>query len=142
MNFKSSNLKLIIGLAYLVLILIGLFFLFSAIDLKDLTSYEFIRKNKDLIIQYKDENFIFLTTIFFIFSVIWILMLGFASPLLLFSGFVFGKWWGTLIILIATTVGATLLYTLVATKLRLGEKTLSELKWHLFFLYLTIYIHY
>ena len=54
MNFKSSNLKLIIGLAYLVLILIGLFFLFSAIDLKDLTSYEFIRKNKDLIIHYKD----------------------------------------------------------------------------------------
>ena len=68
MNFKSSNLKLIIGLAYLVLILIGLFFLFSSVDLKDLTSYEFIRKNKDLIIQYKDENFIFLTTIFFIFS--------------------------------------------------------------------------
>ena len=65
MNFKSSNLKLIIGLGYLVLILIGLFFLFSALDLKDLTSYEFIRKNKDLIIQYKDENFIFLTTIFF-----------------------------------------------------------------------------
>ena len=125
MNFKSSNLKLIIGLAYLVLILIGLFFLFSAIDLKDLTSYEFIRKNKDLIIQYKDENFIFLTTIFFIFSVIWILMLGFASPLLLFSGFVFGKWWGTLIILIATTVGATLLYTLVGYFFRdLVEKKL------------------
>ena len=113
MNFKSSNLKLIIGLAYLVLILIGLFFLFSAIDLKDLTSYEFIRKNKDLIIQYKDENFIFLTTIFFIFSVIWVLMLGFASPLLLFSGFVFGKWCGTLIIIIGTTLGATLLYVLV-----------------------------
>jgi len=125
MNFKSSNLKLIIGLAYLALILIGLFFLLSAIDLKDLTSYEFIRKNKDLIIQYKDENFIFLTTIFLIFSIIWILMLGFASPLLLFSGFVFGKWWGTIIILIATTIGATLLYALVGYFFRdLVEKKL------------------
>ena len=32
--------------------------------------------------------------------------------LLIFSGFVFGKWWGILIVLIATTIGATLLYML------------------------------
>ena len=114
MNFKSSNLKLIIGLAYLVLILIGLFFLFSALDLKDLTSYEFIRKNKELIIQYKNENFIFLTCAFFIFSVIWVLLLGFAMPLLVFAGFVFGKWWGILLALTATTIGAAALYILAS----------------------------
>ena len=34
-------------------------------------------------------------------------------PLLIFSGFVFGKWWGILIVLIAATIGATLLYLLV-----------------------------
>ena len=34
-------------------------------------------------------------------------------PLLLFSGFVFGKWWGILIVLTATTIGATFLYMLV-----------------------------
>ena len=34
-------------------------------------------------------------------------------PLLIFAGFVFGKWWGILIVLTATTVGATLLYLLV-----------------------------
>ena len=34
-------------------------------------------------------------------------------PLLIFSGFVFGKWWGILIVLTATTIGATLLYILV-----------------------------
>ena len=113
MNFKPSNLKLTIGALYLLLVLIVLYFLFSVIDLRDLASYEFIRKNKDLIIQYKEENFIFLATAFFIFSIIWVLLLGFASPLLLFSGFVFGKWWGTLIILISTTIGATLLYSLV-----------------------------
>ena len=33
-------------------------------------------------------------------------------PLLLFAGFVFGKWWGILIISISTTIGATLLYLL------------------------------
>jgi len=34
-------------------------------------------------------------------------------PLLVFSGFVFGKWWGILIVLTSTTIGATLLYSLV-----------------------------
>ena len=39
-------------------------------------------------------------------------------PLLVFSGFVFGKWWGILIILISTTIGATLLYILVGILFR------------------------
>jgi uncharacterized membrane protein YdjX (TVP38/TMEM64 family) len=34
-------------------------------------------------------------------------------PLLIFSGFVFGKWWGIAIVLTSTTIGATLLYLLV-----------------------------
>ena len=34
-------------------------------------------------------------------------------PLLIFSGFVFGKWWGIIIVLTSTTIGATLLYLLV-----------------------------
>ena len=33
-------------------------------------------------------------------------------PLLVFSGFVFGKWWGILIVLTSTSIGATLLYFL------------------------------
>jgi uncharacterized membrane protein YdjX (TVP38/TMEM64 family) len=113
MNLGSLNLKLIIGLAYLAILSIGLYFLFSAIDLKDLMSYEFIRSNKDIILKYKDENFLFLTVVFFIFSIVWVLLLGFAMPLLIFSGFVFGKWWGIAIVLTATTIGATLLYLLV-----------------------------
>ena len=38
--------------------------------------------------------------------------MGFAGPILLFAGFVFGKWWGIAISLLATTLGATLLYLL------------------------------
>ena len=90
-----------------------MYFLFSAIDIKDLTNYEFIKANRDLILKYKNENFLFLTITFFIFCIFWVLLLGFAMPLLMFSGFVFGKWWGILIVLISTTIGATLLYILV-----------------------------
>jgi uncharacterized membrane protein YdjX (TVP38/TMEM64 family) len=113
MNLSSLNLKIIIAFVYISILSIGLFFLFSAIDIKDLMSYEFIRLNKDIILKYKNENFLFLTVIFFIFCIIWVLLLGFAMPLLIFSGFVFGKWWGITIALTSTTIGATLLYILV-----------------------------
>ena len=112
MNINSFNLKIIVGAAYLVIFLIGLYFLFTFVDLKDLTNYDFIRSNKDIIFKYKNENFFFLAIIFFIFTIIWILFLGFALPLLIFSGFVFGKWWGTIIVVTGTTIGATLLYIL------------------------------
>ena len=113
MNVNSLNLKIILGIIYLAIISICLYFLFSIVDIKDLMSYEFIKSNKDVILKYKNENFLFLTVIFFIFSVVWVLFLGFAMPLLIFSGFVFGKWWGILIVLVSTTIGATLLYILV-----------------------------
>ena len=113
MKLNTLKLKLTLGTTYLALILIGLYFLFSFIDIKDLTSYEFIRSNKDIILKYKNENFLFLTAIFFVFCIIWVLLLGFAMPLLVFAGFVFGKWWGILIVLTSTTIGATLLYVLV-----------------------------
>jgi len=77
-------------------------------------SYEFIRSNKNIILKYKNENFLFLAVIFFIFSIVWVTLLGFVMPLLLFSGFVFGKWWGILIILTSATIGATLFYLLAS----------------------------
>ena len=114
MNLNSLNLKIILGATYLVLIGIGIYFLFSFIDIRDLTSYEFILSNKDFILKYKNQNFLLLAIIFFVFSIIWTLLLGFATPLLLFAGFVFGRWWGILLVLIGTTIGATLLYLLAS----------------------------
>ena len=113
MKLNLLNPKLIVGAVYLSIISIGLYYLFSAVDIKDLMSYEFIKQNKDVILKYKNENFLFLTSIFFIFSIVWVLLLGFVMPLLIFSGFVFGKWWGIAIVLTSTTIGATLLYLLV-----------------------------
>ena len=84
---RTLNLKLILGITYLIIITIALYLLFSVIDIKDLTSYEFIRINKDLILKYKNDNFLFLTIVFFVFCIVWTLLLGFAMPLLIFSGF-------------------------------------------------------
>ena len=40
----------------------------------------------------------------------WVLLLGFAAPIFLVGGFIFGKWLGTLIVLFGLTVGSTFLY--------------------------------
>ena len=110
MDLKSFNFKIFVGVIYLTLIAIVLLFLFSAIDIQDLTNYNFIKSNRDIILSYKNDNFLSLTIFFFIFCIVWVLLLGFAMPLLLFAGFVFGKWWGIFIVLVSTTIGATLLY--------------------------------
>ena len=112
MNITSRNLKLVIGATYLIALFAVLYFVFSFIDVKNLTNYEFIRAYKESIFQYKNNNLFLLTIVFFIFTIVWILLLGFAGPILLFAGFVYGKWFGILIVLSATTIGATLLYIL------------------------------
>ena len=77
MNLNTLNIILVLGITYLTIISIGLYFLFSFVDIKDLMSYEFIRSNKDTILVYKNNNFLFLTLAFFIFSMVWVLLLGF-----------------------------------------------------------------
>jgi uncharacterized membrane protein YdjX (TVP38/TMEM64 family) len=89
--------------------------LFSNFDVSDLTSYEFIRENKGLILKYKESNIFFLTIIFFIITVLLNLLL---CPMLLPTlviGFIFGKWAGTLILLFGNTLGGALLYLLAKT---------------------------
>ena len=112
MKLKLLNVKWVIGSIYLLLLIAGITFLLTNYNISNFFSYEFIRLNKNIILEYKRENFLALTCLFFIFSFIWVLLLGFAMPLLIFSGFVFGKWWGILIVLTSTTIGAALLYFL------------------------------
>jgi len=115
MNFVSSNLKIYLGGVYLIVLFIAVYFLFSTFDLKDLTSYEFIKENREAILKYKDNNIFFLTIIFFIITIFLNLLL---CPMLLptlIIGFIFGKWLGTLILIFGNTIGGFLLYLLAKT---------------------------
>ena len=109
MNLK---LKLLLGAIYLICFSTLMFIIFSNFDLKDLTDVNFFKNNQQLLNNFKLENTFLLLTLFSIFSIIWILLLGFGSPLALFAGFAFGKWIGTLISVISFSIGATLLYCL------------------------------
>ena len=115
MKLESSNFKIYLGGVYLIVLLIAVYFLLSTFDLKDLTSYEFIKENRDTILKYKDNNIFFLTIIFFIITIFLNLFL---CPMLiptLVIGFIFGKWLGTLILIFGNTLGGFLLYRLAKT---------------------------
>ena len=49
---------------------------------------------------------------FFLFSVIWVSLLGFGSPLLIVSGILFGKWVGSIISVFSISIGALILYSI------------------------------
>ena len=115
MKLESSNLKIYLGAIYLIVLFIAIYFLFSTFDIKDLTSYEFIKENRETILKYKDNNIFFLTIVFFIIVVFLNLLL---CPMLvptLVIGFIFGKWLGTLILIFGNTLGGVLLYRLAKT---------------------------
>tara|TARA_B100001996_G_scaffold45637_1_gene32938 strand:- start:648 stop:1268 length:621 start_codon:yes stop_codon:yes gene_type:complete len=78
--------------------------------MNEISTYEFIKKNRNLLLDFKENNFLLTTIIFFISCILWVFLLGFGSPVALLGGFVFGKWFGTLIVILSLTIGATCLY--------------------------------
>ena len=107
---KGNKIKILIAIAYAVIVSLFLWLFFSKFSLSDFTSYEFIKNNRDYLIGLKQNNLIILSILFFIITIFWVLLLGFGTPIFLLGGFIFGKWLGTLIVVIGLTTGATLLY--------------------------------
>jgi uncharacterized membrane protein YdjX (TVP38/TMEM64 family) len=108
---KAKKIKIFIGLSYLVVICLFLFFFFSKFSLQELTSYDFIRKNRSYFFELKNSNVFLISIIFLLLVVLWVFpFLGFGSPVALLGGFIFGKWIGTLIVVLGLSIGATCLY--------------------------------
>ena len=108
---KSKKIKLFIGLSYLLLITIFLFLFFSKFSLQEITSYDFIKQNRSYLLELKNANLFIVFIVFLIFTILWVFpFLGFGSPIALLGGFVFGKWVGTVVVVLGLSIGATFLY--------------------------------
>ena len=108
---KIKKIKIIMGLIYLVILSIFLYFLFHNFNFEDISSIKVIQSNKDQLNILKENNLILLISIFFLFTVLWVVLLGFGSPIALIGGFIFGKWIGTIIVTTGLSIGALCLYT-------------------------------
>ena len=107
---KSKKVKVTLGLFYLLVVSSFLYFFLSKFTLEELTSYEFIKNNRDYFFGLKQTNLFLISLIFLISSIVWFVMAGFGLPAALLAGFIFGKWLGTFILIIGMTIGATILY--------------------------------
>ncbi len=107
---KSKKIKLFIGLFYISAVILFLYFIFSKFSFQEITSYEFIKNNRDYFYSLRQSNLFLMGILFILFATIWVFAAGFGSPLALFAGFIFGKWFGLLFTVLGMTFGATLLY--------------------------------
>ena len=108
-----KNIKLYLAITYFIILFVFLWFLFKNFNLDDFRSFELIKSNRDLLEEVKNKNILISSILFFIFTIIWTLLLGFATPVVLMAGFIFGKVVGSLIVIFGFSVGATLLYLFV-----------------------------
>ncbi len=107
---KLKKTKIILGTSYSFIIIAFLWAFFTYFSLNELTSYDFIKNNRDYLIQIKDSSFSLTSVLFLIFTIIWVLLLGFGSPIFILGGFIFGKWVGSIFTVLGLSFGATLLY--------------------------------
>ena len=106
----EKNIKFLLGLTYILVIIVFLWFFFKQFSIQDFTSYEIIKKNRDTLNNLKNLNIFLSSLIFFIVTIVWVLLLGFGSPIFLIGGFIFGKWVGTILVVFGLTIGSTILY--------------------------------
>ena len=107
---KSKKIKLLIGLFYISAVSLFLYFIFTKFSFQELSSYEFIKNNRDYFFELKRKNLLILSFIFIIATALWVFLAGFLTPFAILSGFIFGKWIGLILIVFGGAIGATSLY--------------------------------
>ena len=106
-----KKIKIYIGLFYIAIVGIFLYYLFSKFSFQELSSYEFIKDNIEYFSKIKTKNIFLLSIFFLIFTILWVFpFLGFGSPVALLAGFILGKWVGSIVAIIGLSVGASFLY--------------------------------
>ena len=139
----SRNLKIFLGLTYMTILFSFLYVIFTAIEINRLNDFAYYKELQSNLDTFISNNILINLFYFFLFSIIWVVLLGFGSPILIISGILFGQLLGTLISVISISVGALILYLIGNFFFRDFVKSILEKKFekyiNLFFLYELFY---
>ena len=108
----SKNLKIFLGVSYLIILFSFLYFIFTAIEVNRLNDFTYYKELQTKLDTFVSTNIITNLIYFFIFAIVWVALLGFGSPILIISGVLFGQILGTFISVISISIGALILYTI------------------------------
>ena len=103
----SKNIKIVLGSIYLIILFAFLYFIFSKFDISRISDFSYYKNIQINLEEVIGKNLIFNLILFFLFSIIWVVLLGFGSPILIMSGILFGKWVGTIISTVSISFGSS-----------------------------------
>ncbi len=106
----GKNFKIYLGISYLLILFIFLYFLFINVEINKLNEFSYYKEIQSDVAGQVSTNLIINLLGFLIFAIVWVVLLGFGSPLLIISGILFGQWLGTIISVISISIGALILY--------------------------------
>ena len=108
----SINLKIFLGITYLLILFVFLYFIFGSIQVNRLDDFSYYKELQLNLDGHISSNIFINLVYFFIFGIIWVILLGFGSPILIMSGILFGQWLGTAISVLSLSIGALVLYSI------------------------------
>jgi len=108
----SKHLKIFLGISYLLILFVFLYFIFSSIQIDRLDDFSYYKELQEDLDTYISSNVLINLVYFFIFGIVWVMLLGFGSPILIISGILFGQWLGTAISVLSLSFGALALYSI------------------------------
>ena len=108
----GKNLKIFLGVSYLILLFLFLYFIFTSIEIKRLDEFTYYKELQSSLGIFISANILINIFYFFLFAVLWVALLGFGSPILIISGILFGQIIGTLVSVFSISIGALILYSI------------------------------
>lgn len=92
-------------------VLLGLFLFLRASGHLDFISLESLRENREILNSWVEQQFAFVLLCYFlIYVIVTAASLPFALLMTLTGGFLFGALWGSLVVVFAATIGATIVF--------------------------------
>ena len=128
----SKNLKIFLGISYLLILFAFLYFIFKGIQINRLDDFSYYKELQSEIEFFISSNMTVNLFYFFIFAIVWVALLGFGSPILIISGVLFGQWLGTAISVISISIGALVLYSIGNFFFRDFVKKILEKKFEIY----------
>ena len=110
----SKNLKIILGSIYLAILIMFLYLIFSKFDISRISDFSYYKTIQANIEERIGSNLLLNLILFFLFTLVWVILLGFGSPILILSGILFGKWVGTIISILSISIGSLCLYVIAS----------------------------
>ena len=108
----NSNLKFILAGIYFLIIALFFYFFYELLNFSSMDEISFILINKK--INYLvGNNHLIILFYYFVFTLVWVFVLGFISPILLLAGYILGPLEGAVIVSLSNAIAGTLLVFII-----------------------------